>query len=373
MGRDEGRGTRATAVRGTAGGPAGRAAVRSHVLPAAQSSAVADDMLREAAAIVASAAVAGATLRLIGGVAVRWLLPTAARGATPPRDIDLVGRRRETGRIVAVMRAAGFEENRVYRLNTGGQVMQFFRPCRHRAGDGPAHADDRVDVYLDAVRLEHCLPLVERLDLTQPTVPASDVLLAKLLRTDASDHDLEDALALLRHLPLGGSARGDALDAAYVAMRCARDWGLYHDVRRNLVRCRERASASAAGHERGREASIPAPEGARGHDGRAPAEGRARGHDGRAPAAGGARGHERSAARVQGADDVGEKIAVLMRALDEHPKSLAWRLRAAFGERLPWHDMVEERDGRHLSSREHVVDCAPADRQPAAAGRAPTE
>jgi hypothetical protein len=34
----------------------------------------------------------------------------------------------------------------------------------------------------------------------------------------------------------------------------------------------------------------------------------------------------------------------LVGALDAAPKSLAWRLRARVGTRIPWHQLVEEQD-----------------------------
>ena len=73
---------------------------------------------------------------------------------------------------------------------------------------------------------------------------------------------------------------------------CARDWGLFYDVARNLQRC---------------EAALEAA--------------------GLAPAV-----RERTAAL----------IARLTGALDAAPKTLAWRLRARVGTRRRWWDIVEE-------------------------------
>jgi hypothetical protein len=222
----------------------------------------------------------------------------------PSRAVDLGGRRGQTRQITALLERAGFTENPHFRLGSGGQVMQFFRPCVHAESGRRPHADDRVDVYLDTVRLEHPLELRERLTLTSPTVPPTDILLVKLLRTYPHVDDVRDAIALLKELEAGDDDRPGVLNVPYVARLCARDWRLHHDVVGNLARSRE-----AAG-----QLGLPGAD----------------------------------------AERVGATAGAVLAAIAAAPKSWRWRLRAVPGERLPWSDAIEERDGRHLTPREYM-------------------
>ena len=132
--------------------------------------AVPDEMLAEAREIVGAAAGAGVVLRLVGGLAVYATSPDRDFARRPIRDIDLVGLRRQAKRVAAALGALGYQENRHVRFATAGQVMQFFRQCVHVGGDGRrAHDDDRIDVYLDAFRLDHEIALKDRLPRRAPT------------------------------------------------------------------------------------------------------------------------------------------------------------------------------------------------------------
>jgi hypothetical protein len=306
-----------------------------------------DELLAEARRIVDEAHRRGLTVRLVGGLAVREQCRDAGFCRRPYRDIDLVCLRPELKAVTSLLTTLGFTENPHYRLASSGRMAQFFRPCIHRAGDRAAHVDDRVDLFVDAFRLDHEIPLKRRLALEHYTAPASDVLLVKLQRASINEDDLADVVALLKDLPLighdvrdgaaagarapadaadgggdaiarggvNGAARSGldtdeavrvegAIDVGYLARLCARDWGLHHDVTRNLARCR----ANLARFELG---------------------------DGE---------------RRRALDAVTELEAALRRA----PKSLRWRLRSLFGEAFPWHDTVDEREGVRIGHLEGV-------------------
>jgi hypothetical protein len=268
-----------------------------------------DELLSEARRIVDEGRRRGLTLRLVGGLAVRELCRDVDFCGRPYRDIDLVCLRPELKRVATLLADLGFSENRHYRLASGGRMAQFFHPCIHGEGGGAAHVDDRVDLFVDAFHLDHEIRLVDRLGLGGYTTSPSDVLLTKLQRASVNRDDLADIVTLLKDLPL---LRGDgpdviapdAIDASYIARLCARDWGLHHDVTRNLARCR----AHLTGFELGDDARR----------------------------------------RVLGA------VAELEAALDGAPKSLRWRLRSLFGEAFPWHDTVDEREGVRIGRLEGV-------------------
>ena len=253
----------------------------------------------EARAIVDAARAAGLTVRIVGGLAALEHCHDPATCRREHRDIDLVAPRREVTALAGVLARFGYEENRHVRLASAGQSAQFFRPCIHGDGGAPVHADDRIDVYLDSFRLHHQVRLAPRLRLHDYAVSASDALLVKLQRGSLGAADLTDVLAMLSDAGLGSS--GDQIDPPYIARLCARDWGLGHDVRRSLEDVRRGAPARYSGDE----------------------------------------------------------LTRVMRVLDEleaclgrERKSLRWRLRALAGERLPWQDVVDEREGLRVGMRE---------------------
>ena len=270
---------------------------------ATDSSRWAGDMLAEARDIIDRAGRSGVLLRLVGGLAVLATSRDRAFAARPFRDIDLVGLRRQSRQIARALTAMGFAENPHVRFATAGQTVQFFRPCRHESSDGRlAHDDDRIDVYLDAFRLDHEISLRHRLDVGDEVLPAADVLLSKLQHTDPGPDDLRDMVAILKDLELADDDLPGTINASYLAALCARDWPLHHDVTRNLERCRIilPSLGLSADDER------------------------------------------RATAAMDG----------LEAALAGRRKSLRWHLRALAGERLPWSDFVDERDGQRIGLRE---------------------
>ena len=253
-------------------------------------------MLDEARALIDEARAHGVALRLVGGLAVRAHCREPAFCERPCRDIDLVARRRAARTVGGLLTAAGWTENRQVAMAAAGRKRQFFRGCRHATAAGKDHVDDRVDLYLDAFHLHHAVDLRERLDLDPYTVSLSDVLLIKLQRTQADPDDVHDMLVVLESADSLGTDDGPGvINLGYLTRLCAADWGLCHDVERNVARCRDALAAN-------------------------------RPHD---------RGLRRAPARL---DDLAAALAAA-------PHGWRWRLRAAVGERLAWHEPVDDAEG----------------------------
>lgn len=254
---------------------------------------------QEARAIVDAARAAGLTARLIGGLAALEHCRDGAACRHEHRDIDLVAPRREIKGLTGVLEGFGYGENPHVRLASAGQTAQFYRACSHTDRFGALHVDDRIDVYLDSFHLHHEFRLVGRLRLHPYAVSASDALLVKLQRGWLSATDLRDAIGILERVSLG--AAGDQLDAGYIARLCGRDWGLGHDVRRALDEVRAAAPPLCEGDQLSHVLAI---------------------------------------------------LDALELAVSRERKTLRWRLRAMAGERLPWQDVVDEREGLRVGVRE---------------------
>lgn len=259
-------------------------------------------MLDEALDLVEAARDDGVVLRLVGGLGILARCEDAALCRRRYRDYDVVGLRRQTKDLLRTFSRLGYEENPHVRLASAGAMLQVQRPCRHGTAHAPEHPDDRVDVYLDDFRQQHTLSLAGRLALEPFSLSAADLVLAKLLRTRPSHADVADVLGLLAGARLGDAESPGVLSLCRVGRACARDWGLWHDVSRNLALLRERVPV--VGFDQAEQA-------------------RAR-----------------------------HALDGLTAAVAGTRKTLRWRLRALLGERVSWHDAVDESDGLHIGLME---------------------
>jgi hypothetical protein len=106
-----------------------------------------------------------------------------------------------------------------------------------------------------------------------------------------NEKDRNDAYALLLALEVGSNDDG-AINAAWVARLCARDWGLYRTLQLNLEKLREGL--------------------------------------GGAPVSDGER------------DLILQRLAAIERAMEDEPKGSKWKLRARVGDKVRWYEDPEE-------------------------------
>lgn len=253
-------------------------------------------MAQEGRRIVDVARGQGVALRLLGGLAVHAYCAGLTACRRDHLDLDMVALRHQTQSVIDVFGELGYQERVHVRLATRAGEAQFVRDCVHSDGAGRPrpHAEDRVDVFFDEFKMDHALDLRSRLSLHPYAIPLTDTLTTKLQMHAPEAYDVRDAVMLLATAKSEGCGAGE-VDSAYIGRLCARDWGLFHDVSRNLQRCAEALGASGLG-----------------------------------PA-----GQARAA----------DLLARVIGAVDAAPKTFAWRLRARVGTRRRWWNIVEEQDG----------------------------
>ena len=163
-----------------------------------------EDMIAETKQIIDAARERGITLRLVGGLAVRFHCKSLDFCERDHGDIDLVGHRHDANRIASLFADLGFEESVHVRMATGGRQLQFARECRHKDewARYRQHEDDHVDVFLDTFKMDHAVDLTDRLDSRGYTITVSDVLLTKLQMANLNEKDERDILTLLQDLDL---------------------------------------------------------------------------------------------------------------------------------------------------------------------------
>ena len=228
------------------------------------------------------AARTGVTLRVLGGVAVSLCCPTAHCPQLARPYRDIdFAVRSDEGQGVSELFAAAGYEADGEFNALHGRHRMFFWDPQHGR---------EADVFVDRFTMCHSFDFRQRLSLASETLPLADLLLFKLQVMETNEKDYKDAIALLADHTLDA----EGLDADGIARFLSVDWGWWRTV--TLVLDRVEAYA----HD------LPG---------------------------------------LPHRDQVEENIRALRAAIDAHPKSSRWKLRARVGERRRWYEVPEEAHG----------------------------
>ncbi len=152
-----------------------------------------------------------------------------------------------------------------------------------------------ADIFLDVFHMCHTLQIGKRLTLDDYTITVSDLLMTKLQIVEINDKDVRDIVAILHDHPIANSvAQGDkeTIDSNYVASLCASDWGLCTTITLTLKKIP--AFMTRYDLEESEKATIQ------------------------------------------------NRIDSLLKAVEDAPKSLKWKVRATIGEKKRWYDLPED-------------------------------
>lgn len=243
-----------------------------------------DNIVEEGERLVDLARGNGATLALLGGVAVRLraqeIPPALDRDY---KDLDFAVAKGRGGNAGRFLQAAGYEPAVSFNAVNGKDRMLFHDPEHGR----------HIDVFVGSFKMCHQIPFADRLSPGEATVPLAELLLTKLQIVELNEKDVRDTV-LLFHGHEVADRDGDAVNGARIAQLCADDWGLWRTITGNLARCAE---------------LLP--------------------------------GYELSdAERAR----VSERIQAVLARIEQEPKSRGWRLRAKVGERKRWYELPDEVD-----------------------------
>jgi len=242
------------------------------------------DPVAEARRLIAAADGQGLLLRALGGVAV-YLLASDGKPRLPRgvKDID-VAVPRGSGRPAArLLEQAGYVGDQMFNALHGSRRLLFIDPARER----------HLDVFVGEFSMCHEIPLTARLDRAPLTVPPEELLLSKLQIVEATANDQSDLYSLLVQYDV--AAGSGSLDASFVAGLCAKDWGLWRTCTGSIERLLANLESSPLG----------------------PGE----------------------ALRVQA------RLEALRGYLEAEPKTMKWRLRSQFGDKVRWYQQPEEEQG----------------------------
>jgi hypothetical protein len=240
------------------------------------------DIIEEAHRLTAAAQQTGTPLKLTGGLGIYFHSPSAREGPLRRdyRDLDFVTLAPHRQAVQRLLETLGYAADVPFNTLAGHRRLRFW----------DTHHRREVDVFLDQVRMCHVIDLRTRLGAAEADVclAPADLLLMKMQIVEINQKDLIDILALLADHSTAESDT-DTINRTYVAGLAAQDWGLYRTMQLNIPRVLD-----ALAH-------LPLP-----------------------------------------TEPVRTWLNQLWQAVEAHPKTLAWRLRARVGDRVRWYEVPEE-------------------------------
>ena len=256
------------------------------------------DIVKEAQRIIDTAEKSDVTLRLLGGLAIRFHCPSAThRGlARKYADIDFMGLKKQTRALKKLFVELGYTPRDFFNALQGDERL-IFNDIDHGR---------RIDIFLDIFEMCHKLEFKDRLLLDKYTIPLADLLATKLQVVEITEREYRDIICILNDHEISNSDNPETINGKYLAKLCAQDWGIYKTFSINLTNILSALNQYNLDPE--------------------------------------------TAERVR------NRIQTLTTLMENEPKSMGWTLRARIGEKKRWYELPE-RDQEVVDSR---IDKQPA-------------
>jgi len=250
----------------------------------------ANQFINEALRIINHAQESNVLLRLMGGFAIRIHCPKHdylydKLGRKPAYDLDLVAYTKSRPQIKKIFIDLGYAP-------MASMALMFATGRNRQIYTDEAH-NRSVDVFFDRLEMCHTIEFKNRLELDNPTISLSDLLLQKLQICKINEKDIKDMIILLREHEIGDVEK-ETVNLRYIAKLLSTDWGFWYTVTLNLNKVKEFLGEYA------------------------------------------------QAITSEDQKDVADKIARMLKALEDEPKSLTWKMRAKIGTSKRWYTEVEE-------------------------------
>lgn len=246
--------------------------------------AVAPDPLEAALQLVEGAASRDVPLRLVGGLAVRYLTP-----AYPPRmrdrqDLDLASVSSARTQLTAFLVELGYEPDKRFNALYGHKQLYFSAP------DGRS-----VDVIVDRLEMCHVVEFVGRIERMPVTLDVSDLLLSKLQIVELNEKDAQDVVYLVGAFDVAEGDEPGTIGLDRIGSLVADDWGWWRTLTQNVDHIGDLLADT----------------------------------------------HKHLLPDAASHDAVGQ-LERIRRHADEVPKSRRWKLRAKVGDRKRWYRVPQE-------------------------------
>jgi hypothetical protein len=149
-----------------------------------------------------------------------------------------------------------------------------------------------VDLFFDKLEMCHVIDFKNRLEMDSPTISLSDLFLQKVQICKINEKDIKDIIIMLREHEVSESEK-EAVNLDYIAKLLSDDWGFWYTVTSNL----KKVKSFLADYKNLTDEDKA---------------------------------------------DVSAKIDKSLKAIDDEPKSLKWKMRAKIGTKKRWYTEVEE-------------------------------
>jgi hypothetical protein len=261
--------------------------------------------IQETERLVEQAKNRGVVLRVVGGLGIAMRcrgyrdfgtkLGRVGAGVTQSQeysDIDLVSYRKFRDQVKLFFGEVGYAKRRATLSSAASERQIYYHPKGWFT----------VDVFFDRlVVANHPIDFTGRLELDYPTISMADFLLEKIQMWEAfGEKDLKDCLLLLKSCQVDEK---EGIDASYVAKLLSEDWGFWYTATTNLKKIHRFVSEL---DRFGTDAGIDPKQISR---------------DDR--------------------KEITGNIEVLLKAVNDAPKSFGWRMRAKIGVKKKWYNPVE--------------------------------
>jgi hypothetical protein len=226
------------------------------------------------------------SLRLMGACAIRLGSPSLAQLYEslnrPLSDLDFAAFSKEARKIEPILNDLGYTQDK--------RIVAFHEAQRNFYYNEASHM--KLDIFFDRLAMCHTIEFKDRLHLTFPTIPPSDILLEKMQIVQIAEKDLKDTVILFRGQQLS-ETDDNAINTRYLSKLLANDWGFWYTVMCNLDKVKD---------------------------------------------------YGLTLTQLSEADkrDVSQKIDSLKERLNNEPKSFRWKMRARVGTSVKWYNEVED-------------------------------
>jgi hypothetical protein len=224
-------------------------------------------------------------LRVLGGLAIKVHSPHANHRSLERNypDIDFVTDKTSAKKLLGFLPEMGYTPNKTFNTLSGDRRQLWYDEAQGR----------QIDVFIGDFTMCHTLPLADRLEVEPLTIPLAELFLSKAQIVELNRKDILDLLALLLDHDVGPGDM-ETINSELIAGLCSKDWGLYTTVSLTIQKLRDFLD----------EDQI-----------------------------------DLDAEEVQ---IIKKRLTAVQMAMDEAPKTMAWKMRARVGTRMRWYEEVEE-------------------------------
>ncbi len=241
------------------------------------------DIVKEAQRIIDEAERSQITLRLFGGLAVRFHSPSATHRSLSRKyaDIDFMGLKKQARSMKKLFIGLGYTPRDIFNALHGDTRLIF----------NDIENGRRIDIFLDVFEMCHKLDFKDRLLIDKYTIPLADLLATKLQVVEITEREYRDIISLINDHEITDTETPDAINGQYLAKLCGDDWGMYKTFMINL----ENISAALAQYQLDKDVEKT----------------------------------------------VRKRIEDLKTRIDNAPKGTRWKLRSKIGEKKQWYELPE--------------------------------